>query len=49
MLSCGFYHRHETKSKQGYRHFNTFMGDSMRSILTAQQNRIIKAEGLELV
>ena len=35
MLSCGFYHRHETKSAQGYRHFNTFFGDSMRSQLTA--------------
>ena len=31
MLSCGFYHMHETKSQQGYRHFNTFFGDPVRA------------------
>ncbi len=30
-LSCGFYHRHETKSTTPYRHFNTFMGDPVRA------------------
>uniref|UniRef100_A0A7S3HWH8 4-aminobutyrate aminotransferase n=3 Tax=Choreotrichia TaxID=141411 RepID=A0A7S3HWH8_9SPIT len=46
MLSCGFYHNHETKSEQPYRHFNTFFGDSMRALLTAQQNKIIKEDNL---
>ena len=46
MLSCGFYHRNETSGHQQYRHFNTFFGDSVRSILTAAQNRIIEEDGL---
>ena len=46
MLSCGFYHRNETSGHQQYRHFNTFFGDSVRSILTATQNKIIEEDGL---
>ena len=31
MLSCGFYHNHDTRVKQAFRHFNTFMGDPVRA------------------
>jgi len=41
MLSCGFYHKHETKVQTGFRHFNTFMGDPVRAQLTAAQNKFI--------
>ena len=46
MLSCGFYHRHDTRVQQGYRHFNTFMGDPVRAQLTAAQNKIIEEDKL---
>ena len=46
MLSCGFYHRHETKSSTAYRHFNTFFGDPVRAQLTGIQNKIIKEDQL---
>ena len=46
MLSCGFYHRHDTRVDQPYRHFNTFMGDPIRAQLTAAQNKVILGENL---
>lgn len=49
MLSCGFYHRDETRMMQGYRHFNTFFGDPVRAQLSACQNKIIKADKLDEV
>ena len=41
MLSCGFYHKSETKLEQPYRHFNTFFGDPVRAQLSAAQNKVI--------
>ena len=29
-----------------YRHINTFLGDPVRAILTAEQNTVIKEDGL---
>lgn len=49
MLSCGFYHRDETRMQQGYRHFNTFFGDPVRAQLTAAQNKIIREDRLDEV
>ena len=46
MLSCGFYHNHDTQVQQGYRHFNTFFGDPIRAQLSAAQNKVIKRDGL---
>jgi 4-aminobutyrate aminotransferase / (S)-3-amino-2-methylpropionate transaminase len=34
MLSAGFYHSEETDMVTPYRHFNTYMGDPVRFILT---------------
>lgn len=36
----------EHKFDQGYRHFNTFLGDPVRAVLTAAQNKIIKNDNL---
>ena len=49
MLSCGFYHRNDTKMEQGYRHFNTFFGDPVRAQLSAVQNKVIKEDKLDEV
>ena len=49
MQSCGFYHRHDTRMMQGYRHFNTFFGDPVRAVLSAAQNKAIKADRLDEV
>jgi len=46
MLSCGFYHTHETQVMQPYRHFNTFFGDPVRAQLTAVQNKVIERDNL---
>ena len=46
MLSCGFYHRTETKLETSYRHFNTFFGDPVRAQLSAAQNKVILGENL---
>ena len=50
MLTCGVYHSDETKVMTPYRHFNTYMGDPVRTVLTAEQNKCIKEDNLlELV
>lgn len=46
MLSCGFYHKTETKLETSYRHFNTFFGDPVRAQLSAAQNKVILGENL---
>jgi len=46
MHSCGFYHNEDTKMVTPFRHMNTFMGDPIRVLLTAEQNRIIKEDNL---
>ena len=46
MLSCGFYHNENTRMVTPYRHINTFLGDPVRAILTAEQNTVIKEDRL---
>ena len=46
MLSCGFYHNENTRMVTPYRHMNTFLGDPVRAILTAEQNGVIKEDKL---
>ena len=46
MISCGVYHNENTRMVTPYRHANTFMGDPVRSILTAAQNEVIKEDRL---
>jgi len=35
MQSCGFYMREEHRIDKAYRHFNTFLGDPVRALITA--------------
>jgi len=46
MLTCGFYHKENTKMTIAYRHMNTFMGDPIRTVLSAAQNTLIKEDKL---
>ena len=46
MLSCGVYHNQNTRMVTPYRHGNTYMGDPVRQILTAEQNTVIKEDKL---
>jgi len=46
MLSAGFYHSEETDMVTPYRHFNTYMGDPVRFILTQELVKIIRDENL---
>ena len=46
MLSCGFYHNENTRMVTPFRHMNTFLGDPVRAILTASQNKVIKEDRL---
>ena len=46
MLSCGFYHNENTRMVTPFRHMNTFLGDPVRAILTAEQNKVIAEDRL---
>lgn len=46
MQSCGFYYLDEHSVETAYRHFNTFMGDPIRALITAAQNKVILRENL---
>ncbi len=46
MMSCGVYHNQDTRMVTPYRHGNSFMGDPVRQILTAEQNVVIKEDKL---
>ena len=46
MCAAGFYHNDETKMVTPYRHFNTWMGDPVRVLLSANQNMMIERDGL---
>ena len=36
MQSCGVYHNENTRMATPYRHANTYMGDPVRAIITAE-------------
>ena len=46
MLTCGIYHKENTRIHTGVRHMNTFMGDPIRTVLAAAQNKVIKDDKL---
>ena len=46
MQSAGFYGLDKHNAVFGYRHFNTYLGDVIRGMLTAAQNKVIKEHGL---
>ena len=46
MLSSGFYSTDSTRMVTPYRHFNTFLGDPPRAVLTATMNQVIQEDGL---
>lgn len=46
MLSCGVYYQDESKMYTPFRHFNTFFGDPVRAILTAELNKVVKEDKL---
>ena len=46
MLACGIYHKENTRIHTGLRHMNTFMGDPIRTVLAAAQNKVIKDDKL---
>lgn len=46
MLSCGVYYKDESKMYTPFRHFNTFFGDPVRAILTAELNKVIKEDNI---
>lgn len=41
MQSCGFYYLDKHEIDLPYRHFNTFLGDPVRALITAAQNKVI--------
>lgn len=46
MQASGFYYTDEFRQKFPYKHFNTWMGDPVRTMLAAKQNEIIMEEDL---
>lgn len=46
MLSCGFYYNDELNLKTPFRHFNTWMGDPVRLLLSHKMIAVIKEDGL---
>ena len=46
MQASGFYYSDEFRQKFPYKHFNTWMGDPVRTLLAAKQNEIIRDEDL---
>jgi len=46
MQASGCYHSEETKMVTPMRHHNTWMGDPIRAMLAANQNKLIKRDGL---
>lgn len=46
MLSCGVYYSDKDMMATAYRHFNTFMGDPVRAVLTAKMNETVKEDKL---
>ena len=46
MQASGFYYTNEFRQKFPYKHFNTWMGDPVRTLIAAKQNEIIVEEDL---
>ena len=46
MLSSGFYFNDNTKMATPFRHISTYLGDPIRALLTAHQNKLIKEDKL---
>lgn len=46
MQAAGFYHTDETKLDTPMRHFNTYVGDTPRALLSANQTKMIKRDNL---
>lgn len=46
MLSCGVYYADENRLHTPYRHFNTFMGDPVRALLTATLTQVVTEDKL---
>ena len=44
--ASGFYYKDEFRAQFAYRHFNTWMGDPVRTLLMAKQNEIIFSQNL---
>lgn len=44
--ASGFYYPDEFRAKFAFRHFNTWMGDPVRTLLMAKQNEIIREQNL---
>jgi len=46
MQAAGFYHSEDTKIETPMRHFNTYVGDIPRALLSANQSKMIKRDNL---
>jgi len=46
MLSCGVYYTTDKKMATPFRHFNTFFGDPVRAILSAEVNKCVEEDNL---
>lgn len=46
MLSCGFYYNHDLNLKTPFRHFNTWMGDPVRLLLSQKMVAVIQQDRL---
>ncbi|KAH8918663.1 4-aminobutyrate aminotransferase [Atractiella rhizophila] len=46
MQAAGFYHKKETRPAQGYRNYNTWMGDPIRALQARETIKVIKRDSL---